>query len=67
VTTSPAERHGSVPSGVVTFLFTDVENSTELWAADQSAMSASLQVHDQILGTHIETAICGCRKSGRGF
>ena len=37
------------PSGVVTFLFTDVEGSTGLWAADPDAMSASLQLHDQIL------------------
>lgn len=39
----------SPPSGVVTFLFTDVENSSELGAADRDAMSASLQVHDRIL------------------
>jgi len=56
MTTSTAEGHGSVPSGVVTFMFTDVENSTELWAADRSAMSASLQIHDQILRTYIEAA-----------
>jgi len=38
-----------LPSGVVTFLFTDVEDSTVLWAADADAMSASLRVHDQIM------------------
>lgn len=27
-------------------LFTDVEGSTRLWAADRDAMSASLLVHD---------------------
>ena len=37
------------PSGVVTLLFTDVEGSTRLWAADTKAMSASLQVHDEII------------------
>lgn len=37
------------PSGTVTFLFTDVEGSTRLWAADQDAMSASLELHDEIL------------------
>jgi len=37
------------PSGVVTFLFTDVEGSTRLWAADADAMSASLKVHDEVL------------------
>jgi class 3 adenylate cyclase len=40
---------GDLPSGTVTFLFTDVEGSTRLWAADSDAMSRSLRVHDQIL------------------
>ena len=43
------------PSGTVTFLFTDVEGSTRLWAADKEAMSASLLVHDAILRTAIES------------
>ena len=42
------------PSGTVTFLFTDVEGSTKLWAADKEAMSASLLVHDAILRGAIE-------------
>ncbi len=45
---------GTLPSGTVTFLFTDVEGSTKLWAADQDAMSASLLVHDAILQAAIE-------------
>jgi len=44
------------PSGTVTFLFTDVEGSTRLWAADSSAMSASLRAHDEILREAIESA-----------
>ena len=43
-----------LPSGTVTFLFTDVEGSTRLWAADTEAMSASLGVHDTILRDAIE-------------
>jgi predicted ATPase/class 3 adenylate cyclase len=43
------------PSGTVTFLFTDVEGSTRLWAADTDAMSASLLVHDRILRTTFES------------
>ena len=39
----------ALPSGTVTFLFTDVEGSTKLWAADKDAMSASLLLHDAIL------------------
>ena len=44
-----------LPSGTVTFLFTDVEGSTRLWAADKGAMSASLLVHDAILRAAIES------------
>ncbi|MFT5204094.1 MAG: putative ATPase/class 3 adenylate cyclase [Candidatus Aldehydirespiratoraceae bacterium] len=43
------------PSGVVTFLFTDVEGSTRLWAEDADAMSASLQAHDTILRGSFES------------
>ena len=43
------------PSGRVTFLFTDVEGSTRLWAADSDPMSASLLVHDRILRGVIES------------
>ena len=42
------------PSGTVTFLFTDVEGSTRLWATDAAAMSSSLLVHDSILREAIE-------------
>lgn len=45
----------SIPSGLVAFLFSDVEGSTRLWAADSDAMSASLKVHDEILRTQIES------------
>lgn len=38
-----------LPTGTVSFLFTDVEGSTRLWEADREAMAASLTVHDQIL------------------
>ena len=44
-----------LPSGVVSLLFTDVEGSTRLWAADAEAMSASLRVHDDILRRAVET------------
>jgi class 3 adenylate cyclase len=44
-----------LPSGTVTFLFTDVEGSTRLWAADTEAMSASLLVHDAIARDAIES------------
>jgi predicted ATPase len=40
---------GSVPSGTVTFLFTDVEGSTRRWQDDPEAMRALLVEHDAIL------------------
>jgi predicted ATPase len=43
------------PSGVVTFLFTDVEGSTRRWEADAEAMRKSLATHDEVLRTAIET------------
>jgi predicted ATPase/class 3 adenylate cyclase len=42
------------PSGVVTFLFTDVEGSTRRWEADAQAMRAALVVHDEVLRTAID-------------
>jgi class 3 adenylate cyclase len=38
-----------MPTGIVAFLFTDVEGSTALWAADPSPMEASLALHDRVL------------------
>jgi len=37
------------PTGVVTFLFTDVEGSTRRWEADADEMRAALAAHDQVL------------------
>ncbi len=37
------------PSGVVTFLFTDVEGSTRRWEADPDGMRAALAAHDDLL------------------
>ena len=44
----------AAPSGVVTFLFTDVEGSTRRWESDAQAMRAALVVHDKVLRTAIE-------------
>lgn len=37
------------PSGIVTFLFTDVEGSTRLWAADTEATAHSFVLHDKLI------------------
>ncbi len=42
------------PSGVVTFLFTDVEGSTRRWEADADAMRIALAAHDEVLRAAIE-------------
>jgi class 3 adenylate cyclase len=42
------------PSGVATFLFTDIEGSTRRWKADAQAMRAALLKHDDVLRTSIE-------------
>jgi predicted ATPase/class 3 adenylate cyclase len=44
----------AAPSGVVTFLFTDIEGSTRRWEADADAMRAALLAHDRVLRTAIE-------------
>ena len=42
------------PTGVVTFLFTDIEGSTRRWEADATAMRAALAEHDDVLRAAIE-------------
>ena len=44
----------AAPSGVVTFLFTDIEGSTRRWEADAAAMRAALLAHDEVLRSSIE-------------
>ena len=43
----------AAPSGVVTFLFTDVEGSTRRWEADADVMRAALTAHDEALRSAI--------------
>jgi class 3 adenylate cyclase len=47
-------RHATAPSGVVTFLFTDIEGSTRRWEADADEMRAALETHDAVLREAIE-------------
>jgi class 3 adenylate cyclase len=44
----------AAPSGVVTFLFTDVEGSTRRWEKDADGMRAALAAHDEVLRSAIE-------------
>ena len=67
----------AAPSGVVTFLFTDVEGSTRRWEADAEAMRAALAAHDQVLRDAVEThggflfkhtgGLCSCASALSGI
>ena len=63
-----------LPSGTVTFLFTDIEGSTRRWDEDPEAMRPALARHDEVLRAAVEaggglwssTPVTGCaRRSGR--
>jgi predicted ATPase/class 3 adenylate cyclase len=45
----------TVPSGTVTFLFTDIEGSTRLWQEQPEAMAISHPRHDELLREAIES------------
>ena len=44
-----ANVKGTLPAGMVAFLFTDVEGSTRLWEQQPAAMQQAMQRHDAIL------------------
>ncbi|MDP9111449.1 MAG: adenylate/guanylate cyclase domain-containing protein, partial [Candidatus Eremiobacteraeota bacterium] len=46
---------GALPSGTVTFLFTDVEGSTRRWEARSRPMAAAIERHDTILQNAVES------------
>src|SRR5438105_10026712 len=44
-----------LPSGTITFLFTDIEGSTRLWEEQPDAMRLALARHDALLRAAIES------------
>jgi class 3 adenylate cyclase len=42
------------PTGILTFLFTDIQGSTSRWEEQEDAMRAALARHDQVLRAAIE-------------
>ena len=57
-----------MPSGTVTFLFTDVEGSTRLWQEHPEAMRPALARHDEIVRGAIESrGGCVVKTTGDGF
>ncbi|HVL07352.1 MAG TPA: protein kinase [Acidimicrobiales bacterium] len=49
----------SLPTGVLTFCFTDIVGSTALWESQPAAMSHALVLHDKTIATAVE------RRGGR--
>ncbi len=49
----PGVGVAELPSGTVTFLFTDLEGSTRLWEEYPVAMQPALARHDEIVGEAI--------------
>src|SRR5689334_12321370 len=45
----------SLPSGTVTFLFTDIEGSSTLWEQHPEAMKTALRRHDEMVRRAIES------------
>ena len=45
----------TLPTGTITFFFTDIEGSTRLWEHHPEAMGAALQRHDSLLRSVIES------------
>jgi predicted ATPase/class 3 adenylate cyclase len=52
--TAAEYRAQSLPSGMVAFLFTDIEGSTQRWDRHHDAMDAAVKRHDSILRRAIE-------------
>jgi predicted ATPase/class 3 adenylate cyclase len=44
----------TLPTGTVTFLFTDIEGSTRRWETHRDAMNAAVKRHDELLRSAIE-------------
>src|ERR687897_888284 len=59
ISLAPSPARGSarmtgLPSGTVTFLFTDIEGSTARWERDPVAMGAAMPRHDALLNRAVE-------------
>src|SRR5437762_13469878 len=55
LTGPPARSRQALPTGTVTFLYTDIEGSTKRWEQAPDAMKAAVERHDVILRNAIES------------
>ncbi len=56
VSATPQERlPESIPTGTVTFVFTDIEGSTERWDRNRAAMQAAVRRHDELMRAAIDS------------
>lgn len=56
LTTLRHELNAALPTGVVTFLLTDIVGSTRRWEADESSMATQLARHDLLMAEAVEAA-----------
>src|SRR3954471_15744583 len=62
-----AATQSRLPTGAVTFVFTDIEGSTALWEQHPEAMQAALARHDTLLRDVIESSGgCVVKSTGDG-
>ena len=59
----PGPEPGELPTGVVTFALTDIEDSSGLWEADPKAMAAALELHDELIARTAEEHAGGLLKA----
>lgn len=50
------ELNAALPTGVVTFLLTDIVGSTRQWEVDEASMATQLARHDLLMGEAVEAA-----------
>ncbi len=56
----------ATPSGVITFLFTDIEGSTRRWEADANATAAALETHDEVMRGAVTMGVATGEAEQRG-
>jgi class 3 adenylate cyclase/DNA-binding winged helix-turn-helix (wHTH) protein len=50
----PAPAADELPTGVVSFLLTDIEGSSGLWEADPEGMAEALELHDELIASTVD-------------